>query len=477
MNKTIIQFEYKYWLRRPVTILLILLWIAILFFAVGNSAGQLKERRVYNQSLQKEQVQRLQKHVSLMDSFATGKKAAKVFWDDARNAYDIGNFYGKRYLLKEPLRLAPLSLGQSNLHYDVSTINTAPDSWFMTLKKAHKLNNPVNSIFGDFDPASAIVLLLPLLIIACNFQLLSAEKEEGRLPLLLVQGISLKSFLYSKTIFRFLVTTLVTWVALAAACSINGFNFFSDWKSAMLFAAILFLYSAFWHLACIIANLYRKSSDFNAGLLFAAWIAFAIVIPALGTATVSAIKPIPGKVKLIDEVRETLTDFDRKNSQILDQFYNDHPQFAIQDSSKMMPLFMYKYMIKHIHTLQTLTPLMNQYRQKAIAQSKAGTYVATLSPAMLFQETTDELSGHSQTQFLLFQQCADSANLSWNNYFTPLGLANRYLTTNEFKNLPMPVWHTRIDKVKMVALTAVLFLWVGLLGCWLNRKLKRYKLI
>lgn len=477
MDKTILKFDYKHWLLRPVTILLFVLWIAVLLFATNNTTVIEREQKQQQQKVAREQAERLAKHIPLMDSFATGKKAAVEFWDDARNAYDIGTAYGKRYLVKEALPLAPLSVGQSNLHYSVVTISTLPDSWFVALKKANYLSNPHNSIFGDFDVASAIVMLLPLLIVAFNFSLLSAEKEDGRLPMLLAQGLSVRSFLQSKILFRFIVTTALTWLVVLIAFYVNGFSFFLNGGSVLFFTLLLFLYSALWHLACMLVNLFRKSSDYNAGILFTAWISWVLVIPAISTALVSAVKPIPGKVKLIDEVRETLTAFDQKNSQILDQFYTDHPQFVVTDSSKMMPLFMYKYMIKYRNTLNALTPMMNEYKEAALSQSQTGAYLSALSPAMLFQEAADEISGHSQTQFLLFQQYADAVNLDWNNYFGPLALANHYLTTEEFENLPVPVYQTSVSTSKLTWLVIGLLGWLLVLLLFVRRKFNHYKLI
>lgn len=55
---------------------------------------------------------------------------------------------------------------------------------------------------------------------------------------------------------------------------------------------------------------------------------------------------VPGKMELINEVREKLTEYDQKNSLILDQFYTDHPQFVSSDCANMMLLFMYKLVIR-----------------------------------------------------------------------------------------------------------------------------------
>lgn len=476
MNKTIVRFEFKWWLLRPATILLLLLWMAMLFFAVHNGVQPVKERNARTTERLLEQQERLQKHVLLMDSFATGKLTGGVYWNDARNAYDIGLIYGKRSLVKKEASLAPLSIGQSHLQHSLHTINSAPENWFMALKKAEKLSNPHNSFFGNMDAAFTITVLLPLLIIVFSFNILSAEKEDGSLPLLMVQGLSVKQLLSSKILFRYLITTGLSWLTIIAAMGVNGFSFFADISTGLAFTAVLFLYSAVWHALVMLVNLWRKSSDFNAGLLFTTWIAWVLVVPAISIAIVAAVQPVPEKITLVDEVRETLTDFDRKNAQILDQFYTDHPQLAIKDSSKVMPLFMYKYMIKYMNTLHSLTPVITEYKSKALAQSKIAGWVSILSPAMLMQDAADEMSGHSQTQFLQFQQYADSVTLQWNNYFYPITLANQYLTTNEFKQLPMPVYTANIKITKLAMLISALLIWWLIILLAIKRALKKSEL-
>jgi ABC-2 type transport system permease protein len=345
------------------------------------------------------------------------------------------------------------------------------------LKKPEKLINPHNSIIGNIDPAGALLFLLPLLIIAFNFNIISAEREAGRLPILAAQGLLTRQWIWYKVGFRFLAITSLTVLTLL----LNHW-FFSEaregsGKAMAGFMLAIALYSAFWHTLSAAINLYKKTSDFNAGLLFAIWIAQVMVIPGLATVIGTVVRPTEGKVKLIDEVRQTLTTFDRKNSQLLDQFYTDHPRFAAKDSANVMPVFVYKYIIKYMHTLDSLTPVMNDYKRDAWRQAHAVTRISVISPSMIFQELADELAGNSQTQFLQFQLQADSMVRNWNDFINPKALGNQPLGREVLSGMTEPVFLTKISAEKVWWLTGSMAGWLGLLLGLAYRQAKKFTVI
>ena len=477
MKKVLFQFEYKHWLLQPVTLLLLLLWVVILLYAVGSGKTDVQRQLQQHDSLVLLQQQNQAAHVAQMDSFSTGKKTIQAVWEDPSNAYMIGESHGKRYFAKKPLPLSFLSSGQSQLHHNVQTLSTSPDSWFMTMKKAARLNNPHNTLFGKMDVSFVLLYLFPLLIIAFNFSMLSAEKEDGRLPILAAQGLSVKQLLWHKTGFRFAVITLLTILVVAAGYFYHNISAETFSFNSIGYIAAIILYSLWWHTLCIWVNLLKRGSDFNAGVLFTSWIALVMVIPALVTVLITTVQPTRSKMQLMDEVRETLTEFDRKNAQILDAYYTDHPELVIKDSSKLMPVYMYKYMIKYKHTLEALQPVMDAYKKQALSQAQTAAYLSVVSPAMLLQETSDEYSGNAQTQFLQFEVAADIAVKEWNAYFTPKSLGNQQLSIAEFQQLPHPVFNNTISSAKIAYLIACMLLWLVLLAVLIKIRIKKYTLI
>lgn len=472
MLRTLIEFEINNWLCKTSTIVLLLLWAAILMFAVSNTASQVQSRQQRADSLTVVEHDRLAKHPILMDSFATGGKVASVYWNDARNAYDIGSHYGKKYMFK-PNDAPALAIGQSNLHHSDHEVTTAAEFWFSALRKAERMDNPSNIIYGAFDVAFALVWLLPLIVIVFTYNVLSVEREQGTLKLLLVQGASIRTLLVGRIAFRLLALmglTLTTIIIGLVVFQPNG-----SFNGLWYFVVITLCYASLWHLISLCINLLNRSSNYNAGALFMFWIAGVLVLPALLNVVVTTIKPIPGKVTLVDEVREMLTENDQKNAEILDQFYTDHPQFVIKDSAKLMPVFMYKYMIKEMATSEQLQPIMDDYKSRMEAQSNTINVLAAFVPAMAFQEGLEEVSGNSLSQYLAFERFADNASREWRNYFHPISLANKYLSVDEFNQLPKPKFSIPDDNRKNTLLLLSLGIWCGIavfMGIWLLRGYK-----
>ena len=99
---------------------------------------------------------------------------------DPRNPSVLGQSRGARYAMLPPLALTPLAIGQSDLlpsYYRMST--DAREA----ILSAVEIENPRTLMTGRFDLAFVIVYLYPLLILVLSYNLLSAEKEQGTLPL------------------------------------------------------------------------------------------------------------------------------------------------------------------------------------------------------------------------------------------------------------------------------------------------------
>jgi ABC-2 type transport system permease protein len=468
-----IGFEIRNWLVKPATFTMLLLWAAILLFALSNGATQSASRQHRIDSLTALQQERLATHPQRIDSFARAQQVAEVYWDDPRNAYDIGYVFGKKHFFKPNDRFV-LATGQSSFHHSDHELTTSSEFWFSALRKAERLDNPTNTLYGTFDVAFVLVWLLPLVSIVFTYNALSLEREQGTLKMILAQGTSLRLLLISRMAFRLVVLVSFTLlVMLAGEYFFRGNFFFHGWGYVVLFTL---LYALLWHWVAFFVNLLNRSSNFNAGVLFTGWMAGVLVLPALLNVIVTNVKPLPGKVILMDEVREMFTQNDQKNAEILDQFYTDHPEFVIKDSLKLMPLFMYKYMIKEMTTSEQLQPIMDDYKARLEGQSRAINTLAMLVPAMAYQEALEEISGNSLSQYLAFERFADQASREWRNYFHPISLANRYLTSEEFRNLPNPSFTTPDDARKKALLLMSLLGWNALAGMAVWGRMRRYQI-
>jgi ABC-2 type transport system permease protein len=95
--------------------------------------------------------------------------------------------------------LGPVALGQSDLfpsQYDVTNQSS------VVFMNPSDIESPWHLMSGHFDLAFVIVYLLPLLIFALSYNLLSAERENGTLRLLLSQPLRLRTLLAGKLSVR-----------------------------------------------------------------------------------------------------------------------------------------------------------------------------------------------------------------------------------------------------------------------------------
>ncbi|NIP70531.1 MAG: ABC transporter permease subunit, partial [Planctomycetales bacterium] len=60
----------------------------------------------------------------------------------------------------------------------------------------------MNLAAGSFDVAFVLIFVLPIFIVALTFDLLSKEKEQGTLALVLAHGVSVQTYVAAKVTAR-----------------------------------------------------------------------------------------------------------------------------------------------------------------------------------------------------------------------------------------------------------------------------------
>jgi len=184
--------------------------------------------------------------------------------------------------------------------------------------------NPNQLAVGSFDLAFVFVFLLPLFIIAISFNLLSADKENGTLTMVLSQPISLARFCFSKLLFRFLLILVV--IALLLAAGIMWSGAVADIRVLFWFIAII-LYSLFWFgVVCCIVVL-NKSSAFNAVSLIGIWLVLTIIFPTTINILAEYNKPVPDGMEITMKQRDEVhKGWDRPKDETMQRFFLSYPQ-------------------------------------------------------------------------------------------------------------------------------------------------------
>lgn len=137
--------------------------------------------------------------------------------------------------------------------------------------------------FVKLTPASLLLVVWPLLLIAVAFDTVSSERHSGRLRQFISSGLSLSHWLLGKTLayallsLIFLLPLFVTALALAALAQTE---FTADIVSRLsLLFALYFLYSLVWIGLIVGLSSLQSHSQIVLAMLLGIWLLFVLVLP------------------------------------------------------------------------------------------------------------------------------------------------------------------------------------------------------
>jgi ABC-2 type transport system permease protein len=148
----------------------------LLGYAIYNGAKWSGAQSHLHQTLVQEQQQRL---TEAKDRLTRGETKPQPGQPDPSDAYAIGTSLAYAVLPSSPLSFT--SIGQSDLLRP--TVGVSVLSKQRTVADKQGFENPLVLLAGRFDLAFVIIYLLPLVVLAFSFNLLSAETRERHTPI------------------------------------------------------------------------------------------------------------------------------------------------------------------------------------------------------------------------------------------------------------------------------------------------------
>jgi ABC-2 type transport system permease protein len=430
------------------------LWIvvAVFAFAVGGAilnglsvAGRRQEsirRFALYREAEIDNLRRQAEEEERQNANRNNSQNSYEFWGP-RHPFRIQDEAGHLRIIAPPPPLAALAVGQSDLFpvaYSVSTRGTSFATQEKDSVELEQIENPLKLLTGHFDLSFVFVYLYPLLILAFSYNLIGAEKEAGTLALLLSQPVGLRAFIGGKIAARAAVIFgcaisfslagfLLSGVDLATRETVARLGF---WLLAVVF------YGAFWFGLAVLANAAGVSSAANALRLAVCWLSLVIVIPSLANLAASAFYPIPSRAEFILAKRNATANAKAKSSQLMGKFFEDHPELALSDEQKRLPLV--ELAAQDEEAVRQLRPVRDRFDTQLQRQQRLIARCRFLSPALLFQNTLDDIagSGPSRHQHLLSQ--AARFYEEWKGYFQPKIFSDAALYASEYQQIPRFVY-------------------------------------
>ena len=403
--------------------------------------------------------------------------AAVSAFADPRDPANFGSRLGPRYAILPPAPLAALSVGQSDLlPYYFKVTTDAREN----LVSASEIENPSRLQAGRFDLSFVVIFLLPLLILAVSYNMLSAEREQGTLALALSQPLSAGRLVLGKVALRVLLLGAVVAAVSVIAVLGGGVNLAGpNALVQLLFWAIaVACYGAFWFALAVAVTSLGWPSTTNAAALAAAWLVLTVMLPALFNLAATTLFPVPSRVEMIQATREASDAASQQGSVALARYYEDHPELASGDAAQAMADAS-KIRVAIANDVEArVRPVVQRYESQIAAQQRLVDRLRFLSPAILMQNVLNDVSGTGTDRHQWFLSQVTAYHAQWREYFvrkifarskvTDLGEVPAFVFAEE----PLAMVAGRIG-VNVVALFVIAG-GIGGAGWW---RLRRYAVV
>ena len=429
-TRTILRNEWRLLMAdRPLKIVLGL-FVILLGYALTNGVLWLRFQERTVQTTETGNAERIHAFEEELEAVESGAEPSSPF-ADPRSPLVLGGPSGSHTAVLEPGPLTALAVGQSDLlpyYYDVNVYTNES-----SFQQNGEVENPLNLMVGRFDLAFVAVYLLPLLVLALSFNVLSEEREQGTLALTLSQPVSARTVVAVKLAFRaLLVVGMVLAVSLLGALATGGFG---SPGRVLLWSATIVTYALFWFVLAAWVNTLRRSSAWNATVLVGAWLVLVVVLPAALNAAASLLHPLPSRVEMITARREASNDAVNRRSELLARYLEDHPEMAegvVADEPGLGALSWAATDAVN-QRLEEVTAEHDARRDKQNALVRRYRF---LSPALLAQEALLDAAGTGDARFAHFQSEVRSFAQRWREFFVPAILAGEQMSARVLPDLP-----------------------------------------
>ncbi|ALL13117.1 ABC transporter permease [Caulobacter henricii] len=328
--------------------------------------------------------------------------------------------------------------------------------------------NPELVLPGPFDWTFVLIYLSPLVLIALLHDLVSSEREAGRLRLLAatpggVSGVwGRRAGLRGGLVLAALLLPLWVGAVLAGASPVG---------TAMLTLAAT-LYVTFWlGLSLLVAAIGRRSAT-NAASLIGLWLVLTLLGPALGAVAIARSHPVGQGMDLSLAQREAVhRAWDIPKYAVMTPFKAKHPEW--RDTPPVVGRFHWKwYYAMHEMGDDSVAEAFASYRASLKARAAWTDRLGWVLPAAALQSAAHQLASTDLEAHLAYQVRVVAFHRHLQAFYYPYIFNERPFTSRDFERLPRFATDTepaRLPRQPLAAL-GVLALLSLVAGAWALRR-------
>lgn len=295
------------------------------------------------------------------------------------------------------------------------------------------LGNPAAQALGSFDLAFVFAALAPLALLVLSYDIVSREREQGRLSLLLAQGGSIASLLAVRMLLRLLAVGGTCGIVFAVAIPwVDVALDATAWQWLGVALANLLCWTA---IATFLAIAIRSVA---AGLAssIAVWVASVAFFPAVLNVAVSASFPVDEGFDLTLEQRQNSHGaWDKPRAETMEAFFETNPQWS--DTQPVEGRFAWRwYYAMHEVADESVADEARAYRENLLERQRWQARFAWLAPSAYAQMALDNRASSDLDAHLAYLEEVRVYHQELRDHFYPLVFAEAEIEPADYAAFP-----------------------------------------
>lgn len=292
--------------------------------------------------------------------------------------------------------------------------------------------NPELALPGRFDFAFVLVFLVPLFTIVLFHDLVSSEREAGRLITLRALPGSRRTLWLRRVALRFGLLFIAVGLPFTIAAVMEGV------AAAPLLGvlALIAAYQLFWTVLALLLGRIGRSSIANAATLAAFWIVFVLVLPTLAHVAINRAVPVNQGAEIALAHRELVNRaWDIPREETMQRFYASHPHWS--DSPPLTHTFHYKwYLAFHQVGDEGVEPMVRAYRAGLERRAQLANRLGWVLPSVGMQAVLTRMANTDLEAQLAYQDRIRAYHRQLREFYYGYLFRDRPFGKDDFEKAP-----------------------------------------
>ncbi len=350
--------------------------------------------------------------------------------------HPVSVYWKRAYAWMPPHPASLLATGQTDLRPYYAVFHGVSEQ---VLHYASELRNPVHLLIGIPDPAVVVTYLLPLLVIALLYDVVSGDRDSGRMPLLEVQAGRVTGIMMVRLGVRAgglaaaLTAGLVLGLAVTSPAALTSA---ASWQFLLLSLS----YLACWSGAALLVNTWRLPAWLCGLTLLSAWALSVFLVPTALHGVAEHRHPVPSRARHMLAAADVRQAVDADRPRYLAELLESRPDLAVPGDPARRPTGgpeWYSQFLAYQMALETAAATdERRFTEALAAQEQFARRWRLVSPAIVMHQGAQRVAGTSVTDMLRFREDVSLFRARWLEVTRGFIFRNEYLTPADFDRLP-----------------------------------------